>query len=185
VPGFPIRTSSDPRSVDSSPRHNAASHVLHRLPVPRHPPCALKHLQHKTKSYKNFEIAHQHTQKTTTPKKGGDHHARQMLATTIHKSNTTPHHQSGATTKPTPERAVSPPVPPTTGRRGDGPVVSKPNSVSGNSLAAPRPLTKTSRGPACLSCTRTTPTTGVAHPQIRPRPGDPRYAGRLESRGAP
>src|ERR1700754_2256969 len=59
VPGFPIRTSSDPRSVDSSPRHNAASHVLHRLPVPRHPPCALKHLQHKTKSYKNFEIAHQ------------------------------------------------------------------------------------------------------------------------------
>src|SRR6187431_3049809 len=47
VPGFPIRTSSDQRSVDSSPRHNAASHVLHRLPVPRHPPCALKHLQHK------------------------------------------------------------------------------------------------------------------------------------------
>src|SRR5882724_2986678 len=49
VPGFPIRTSSDPRSVDNSPRHIAASHVLHRLPVPRHPPCALKHLQHKTK----------------------------------------------------------------------------------------------------------------------------------------
>ena len=47
VPGFPIRTSSDQRSVDSSPRHIAASHVLHRLPVPRHPPCALKHLQHK------------------------------------------------------------------------------------------------------------------------------------------
>src|SRR4051812_16193973 len=51
VPGFPIRTSSDPRSVDNSPRHIAASHVLHRLPVPRHPPCALKHLQHKTKSF--------------------------------------------------------------------------------------------------------------------------------------
>ena len=45
VLGFPIRTSSDPRSVGSSPRHIAASHVLHRLPVPRHPPCALKHLQ--------------------------------------------------------------------------------------------------------------------------------------------
>jgi hypothetical protein len=41
VPGFPIRTSSDPRSVDSSPRHIAASHVLHRLLMPRHPPCAL------------------------------------------------------------------------------------------------------------------------------------------------
>src|SRR3990170_5514575 len=69
VPGFPIRTSSDPRSVDSSPRHNAASHVLHRLPVPRHPPCALKHLQHKTKSYIKLEIAHQHTKKPT-PQKG-------------------------------------------------------------------------------------------------------------------
>lgn len=45
MPGFPIRTSSDPRSVDSSPRHIAASHVLHRLSMPRHPPCALTHLQ--------------------------------------------------------------------------------------------------------------------------------------------
>jgi hypothetical protein len=44
VLGYPIRTSSDPRSVDSSPRHIAASHVLHRLPMPRHPPCALTHL---------------------------------------------------------------------------------------------------------------------------------------------
>ena len=47
VPGFPIRTSSDQRSVGSSPRLIAASNVLHRLPVPRHPPCALKHLQHE------------------------------------------------------------------------------------------------------------------------------------------
>src|SRR6201986_4044854 len=45
VPGFPIRTSSDQRSVDNSPRHIAASHVLHRLLMPRHTPCALKHLQ--------------------------------------------------------------------------------------------------------------------------------------------
>src|SRR5699024_8503351 len=43
--GFPIRKSSDHSSVDSSPRHIAASHVLHRLLVPRHPPCALTHLQ--------------------------------------------------------------------------------------------------------------------------------------------
>ena len=67
APGFPIRTSSDPRSVDSSPRHNAASHVLHRLSVPRHPPCALKHLQHKKPKIfelKNSEIAHQTTKHT-------------------------------------------------------------------------------------------------------------------------
>ena len=42
--GFPIRTPSDHSSVDSSPRPIAASHVLHRLLMPRHPPCALKHL---------------------------------------------------------------------------------------------------------------------------------------------
>jgi hypothetical protein len=39
--------------------------------------------------------------------------------------------------QPNPPRAseaVTPPVPQNTGRRGDGPVVSKPNSVSGSSL---------------------------------------------------
>src|SRR6201990_3273665 len=59
VLGFPIRTSSDPRSVDSSPRHIAASHVLHRLSMPRHPPCALKHLQtQKPKFFKNCTKEH-------------------------------------------------------------------------------------------------------------------------------
>lgn len=42
--GSPIRTSSDQRSVGSSPRLIAASYVLHRLLVPRHPPCALNNL---------------------------------------------------------------------------------------------------------------------------------------------
>ena len=75
VPGFPIRTSSDQRSVDSSPRHNAASHVLHRLPVPRHPPCALKHLQHKTvkNSRKNQKLHYQHTQQHPPPTKRSRH----------------------------------------------------------------------------------------------------------------
>src|SRR3954465_10689738 len=44
VRGSPIRTSSDQRSVGSSPRLNAASPVLHRLLVPQHPPCALNNL---------------------------------------------------------------------------------------------------------------------------------------------
>jgi hypothetical protein len=56
VLGFPIRTSSDQRSVDSSPRHNAASHVLHRPLMPRHPPCALKHLQHKKPQSRSLSI---------------------------------------------------------------------------------------------------------------------------------
>src|ERR1700742_171980 len=49
MPGFPIRTSSDLSSVGSSPRLIAASHVLHRLLMPRHPPCALNNLATKIK----------------------------------------------------------------------------------------------------------------------------------------
>ena len=45
--GFPIRKSSDHSSVDSSPRLIAASYVLHRLLMPRHPPCALNNLTTK------------------------------------------------------------------------------------------------------------------------------------------
>jgi len=39
--GFPIRTSTDQCSVGSSPWLIAATHVLHRLQAPRHPPLAL------------------------------------------------------------------------------------------------------------------------------------------------
>src|SRR5262245_27216751 len=81
-----------------------------------------------------------------------------MLATTIHKSNTTPHHQSRATTTtlpsqeadPTPQVATTSGFP-QSGRRGDGLVVSKPNSVSGSSPAA-IPLR-----PNVLSCTQPAP----------------------------
>ena len=40
-PGFPIRRSAGQRLFSASPRLIAAVHVLHRLLVPRHPPCAL------------------------------------------------------------------------------------------------------------------------------------------------
>ena len=48
-PGFPIRTSSNHSSVASSSRLIAGSYVLHRLLVPRHPPCALTNLTTDTK----------------------------------------------------------------------------------------------------------------------------------------
>ena len=48
-PGFPIRTSPDHSSVGSSPRLIAASYVLLRFLVPRHPPCALNNLTTKMK----------------------------------------------------------------------------------------------------------------------------------------
>ena len=45
--GFPIRTSTDRSLVGSSPWLIAATHVLHRLQAPRHPPLALCSLENK------------------------------------------------------------------------------------------------------------------------------------------
>src|SRR3978361_2496208 len=78
VLGFTIRPSAGQRSVDSSPRHIAASHVLHRPLMPRHPPCALKHLQHKNQllhQQKNEKLHHNNPRPpppppTTTPPQG-------------------------------------------------------------------------------------------------------------------
>ena len=44
--GSPIRTPSDHRPFTNSPRLIAGHHVLHRLLIPRHPPCALTHSPH-------------------------------------------------------------------------------------------------------------------------------------------
>jgi hypothetical protein len=45
--GFPIRISTDRSLVGSSPWLFAATHVLHRLQAPRHPPLALCSLENK------------------------------------------------------------------------------------------------------------------------------------------
>jgi hypothetical protein len=47
MPGYPIRKSPDQSLLGGSPKLIAASHVLHRLPAPRHPPCALSSLTTK------------------------------------------------------------------------------------------------------------------------------------------
>jgi hypothetical protein len=44
IVGFPIRKSPDITPVCGSPKLIAACHVLHRLILPRHPPCALSSL---------------------------------------------------------------------------------------------------------------------------------------------
>ena len=85
VLGFPIRTSSDQRFVGNSPRHNAASHVLHRLSMPRHPPYA----RNKTHGHTNNQGINTKTQK------------RKILASTIQFShNTTPTHNQPQPTRP-------------------------------------------------------------------------------------
>jgi hypothetical protein len=57
--GFPIRTSPDQSLISSSPRLIAAVHVLHRLQVPRHPPCALHlliQIENTTNRYGVFKV---------------------------------------------------------------------------------------------------------------------------------
>lgn len=68
MPGFPIRTPWDHSLVDSSPRPIAASHVLHRLLVPRHPPFALDNLTTKMlASTVQFSTNDQPTTHSPTP----------------------------------------------------------------------------------------------------------------------
>src|SRR5690606_35482264 len=81
-PGSPIRTSPDQRLAGDSPRLIAASHVLHRLLMPRHPPCALHNLTTQRCSHPLCKS--QTTTRTTHP----------ATKATSHPSRTT-HHQAG------------------------------------------------------------------------------------------
>jgi hypothetical protein len=99
VRGSPIRKSSDQRSVGSSPRLIAASYVLHRLLVPRHPPCALNNL-----ATQNLQTTNPHHTPHHPPKGAARRQARirellKMLASTVQFSTNdqpppTPPHQT-------------------------------------------------------------------------------------------
>ena len=52
--GSPIRKSPDHRVLARSPRLIAGSCVLHRLLLPRHPPCALSSLIHQLRSIESI-----------------------------------------------------------------------------------------------------------------------------------
>ena len=90
--GFPIRTPSDHSPVIDSPRLIADSHVLHRLLVPRHPPCALNDL-HTNDHHKGIHINnHQgtHPQQAGTPR----------CSRPLYSSQTTTHHTTPNTPQP-------------------------------------------------------------------------------------
>src|SRR3954470_5145582 len=109
VRGSPIRTSSDQRSVGSSPRLLAASHVLHRLLVPRHPPCALNNLATQ-KPHPRSPTLHPKAEDPASPG-GPTRHSLQsqkMLASTV---------QFSTYDQPPPHHAPARPRPP---RRGTG-----------------------------------------------------------------
>ena len=97
--GFPIRTSSDQRPVIGSPRLIADSHVLHRLLVPRHPPCALNNLQTiKEKITENSP--HTHT------KKGVHSTVSRRCSRPLYSSQTTNH--TNTSTKENPQHQHQP-----------------------------------------------------------------------------
>ena len=76
--GSPIRKSSDQRSVDSSPRLIAASYVLHRLLVPRHPPCALNNL-----TTQKSHPTHPRKEAMRRAYKNSANQSQKMLASTV------------------------------------------------------------------------------------------------------
>src|SRR3954447_2913173 len=82
VRGSPIRTPSDQRSVGSSPRLIAASHVLHRLLVPRHPPCALNNLT--TQQPPTRRAPTPHTRGSRQPRTGGPTNKRTYKQKDLH-----------------------------------------------------------------------------------------------------
>ena len=105
--GYPIRTPSDHSSVDNSPRTIAASHVLHRLLMPRHPPCAL---QHFTTTKTNTTHNAKKQRHTHAGQNFSNHKTRhnKMLASTMQHST---HHHT-----PTPQPPPHPQLPHTNNR---------------------------------------------------------------------
>src|SRR3954453_4966030 len=100
VRGSPIRTPSDQRSVGSSPRLIAASHVLHRLLMPRHPPYALNNL---TNTQTNPTL----DKKPAHPAPKGEPCRQKMLASTVQFStNKQPPPPQPAPPARTPPRGV-------------------------------------------------------------------------------
>ena len=180
VLGFPIRTSSDQRSVDSSPRLIAASYVLHRLSMPRHPPCALKHLQHKKPKMSKNCTSDTHNKAHTLQRR---HAACCVLDARNHypqiKHHTPPPRWSDKQTQtpsPNPGRARTVPV----SHHGDGERAGLLPQSPIVCLAVNSPKRAQS-----LLRTRPPPTTGARPSSNRLNLGDPRYAGRPRSRGAP
>lgn len=79
--GFPIRTPPDHSLVANSPGLIAGSNVLHRLLMPRHPPCALHSLSQQRQD---------NTHKETTPAHPPIKEADQLIDATRQEKQATP-----------------------------------------------------------------------------------------------
>jgi hypothetical protein len=175
VRGSPIRKSSDQRSVDSSPRLIAASYVLHRLLVPRHPPCALNNLA---------------TQKHRTPTPGRKRacgptrtlliRVFKMLASTVQFSTydqtppTRPRRTQQHSRRSTPqgswwyEEQGGPARQRPPGTFVPGPALSGPNSVPTTGHPQPTPFPTTPEGRRTRSSLSCRPNWSAFHPRAPP-----------------
>ena len=164
--GFPIRTSSDHSPVIDSPRLIADSYVLLRLLMPRHPPCALKKLDHK-RSKNKFSREPRTPNHTTHPERctarpdPGSYSWKLLLIkdARVHyvvlkqQPRTTHPHTPPPTKGQAPMRSVQPgnqkqtkpttqpTQPPKATHPSHGPVASGPNSVPNTKTAHPCPRT--------------------------------------------
>jgi hypothetical protein len=192
VPGFPIRTPWDHSSVDSSPRPIAASHVLHRLLVPRHPPYALSNL---TTHIKQKTAPHPKRASATTTQmiKHRDHNKTQylMLASTVQFStNTKPaptHHNPRPPTGHSIVIDTDPTNQPTHTRRLPQDPTGCPTSTT--SRTNPRfPCTTRKQHPTHMRQPLPTQTSPVSPPTSTPPPrqtGTARAPDRRSAAGAP
>jgi hypothetical protein len=154
VPGSPIRKSPDQSLVADSPRHIAGSHVLHRLLMPRHPPCALKNFEHTTlilhkrAPRRSLQLTREPTQKTwqvslirmlastvqfsKNRQPPHTHHTQQARAAEALCDTKGPRQHHTPTTRPPalPRQGKNQ----TTRSRGRWPVSSGPNSVPGQAI---------------------------------------------------
>ena len=87
--GSPIRTSSDHSPFIGSPRLIADFHVLHRLLMPRHPPCALEHSHTPQTTGVHESDNTRNTTKQNHNRRNTHSAFPQMLASTIHLHNNT------------------------------------------------------------------------------------------------
>ena len=107
VLGSPIRTPSDHSSFGSSPRLIAAYYVLHRLLVPRHPPCALTHL-HSQNNLKMLASTVQFSNNTHQPHPHHQHTTSSISGTSAKKETTKPHKQGPMVLFQTPNSVFHP-----------------------------------------------------------------------------
>ena len=174
VRGFPIRKSWDRRLVIDSSRLIADSHVLHRLLLPRHPPCALKNLATQGQALNEHPPnTHPHQTNPVTDARRRDqkmttfsappHTTRGQYAMTIKIRCSRPLCSSQTTTRTTPRRHPT---------RGTAPAWPEPDHRPGTT-------TRSHGQPVLLSQDPTV----CQHPHAHPNPVTPPSTRRRDTRG--